>query len=67
MYLCCDGAEKQWERMRSKWNHIHGVTNVWREPAVCGAERVKANGFKALHINQKLMGLIGRIIAASTD
>ena len=70
-YFSLDGKtplkEKQWERMRSKWNHIHGVTNVWREPAVRGAERVKANGSKALHINQRPLRLIGRIIAASTD
>lgn len=32
-----------------------------------GAERVKANGFKALHINQKPLRLIGLIVAASTD
>ena len=70
-YFSLDGKtpldEKQWERMRSKWNHIHGVTNVWREPAVRGAERVKANGLKALHINQKPLRLIGQVIAASTD
>ena len=56
-----------WSRMRAKWNHVHGVTNVWNEPAVRGAERVKGNGTKALHINQKPLRLTDRIIVAATD
>lgn len=70
-YFSLDGktplTEGQWQRMRSKWNHTHGVTNVWSEPAVRGTERVKAKGLKALHMNQKPLRLIDRIIEASTD
>lgn len=70
-YFSLDGKTpltmRQWEGMRSKWNHAHGVTNVWSEPAVRGAERVKAKGLKALHMNQKPLRLIDRIIEASTD
>ena len=70
-YFSLDGktplTASQWARMRSKWNHNHGVTNVWAEPAVRGAERVKSEGLKALHINQKPLRLIDRIISASTD
>ena len=70
-YFSLDGetplTEGQWARMRAKWNHAHGVTNVWREPAVRGSERVKENGLKSLHMNQKSLSLIERIIAASTD
>lgn len=70
-YFSLDGESPltgpQWSRMRAKWNHTHGVTNVWHAPAVRGAERVKAKGVKALHMNQKPLCLIDRIIAASTD
>lgn len=70
-YFSLDGetplTEGQWARMRAKWNHAHGVTNVWREPAVRGSERVKSNGLKSLHMNQKSLSLIERVIAASTD
>lgn len=70
-YFSLDGqtplSREQWEGMRSKWNHTHGITNVWNEPAVRGEERVKAKGLKALHINQKPLRLINRIIEASTD
>lgn len=53
--------------MRAKWNHAHGATNVWREPAMRGSERVKSNGLKSLHMNQKSLCLIERVIAASID
>jgi len=55
-----------WSRMRAKWNHVHGLTNVWQEGAVRGAERLKV-GSAALHGNQKPLSLIERIIAATTD
>ncbi|MFQ6016649.1 MAG: DNA methyltransferase [Kiloniellaceae bacterium] len=70
-YFSLDGktplTEMQWARLRAKWNHIHGITNVWREPAVRGAERLKGKGLKCLHMNQKPLKLIERIILASTD
>ena len=70
-YFSLDGktplTESQWTKMRSKWNHAHGVTNVWTEPAVRGAERVKAKALKALHMNQKPLRLIDRIVMASSD
>lgn len=69
-YFSLDGetplTDRQWERMRSKWNHAHGVTNVWNEPAVRGAERVKSEGLKALHMNQKPLRLIDRTVSASS-
>ena len=59
-----DGAK--WERMRSKWNHAHGLTNVWREPPVHGRERIKAtDGY--LHANQKPLSLMERQVLACTD
>lgn len=69
-YFSLDGVTEltadQWSRMRSKWNHQHGVTNVWQYPAVRGAERVKRNG-KIVHANQKPLELITRLIETTTD
>lgn len=58
---------EQWARMRPKWNHTHGITNVWSEPAVRGAERLKDRNSRILHSNQKPLRLIERIILASSD
>lgn len=57
-----------WSRTRSPFNCPHGVTNVWSRPALRGPERVKTNGTsgKAVHLNQKPLDLMGRIIQAST-
>lgn len=60
-------TEDQWSSMRAKWNHTHGLTNVWREPAVRGLERLKGEGLKCLHMNQKPLKLLERLILASSD
>ncbi len=69
-YFSLDGVEPltahEWSRMRAKFSCDLGVTNVWREPAVRGIERLKS-GLKCLHTNQKPLKLIERIIVASTD
>lgn len=72
LYFSIDGKTPidaaTWNRMRAKWTHVHGVTNVWREPPVHGAERVKeAVGPGYLHANQKPLALMERQILASTD
>lgn len=63
------GTAGQWAAMRSKFNCPHGVTNVWERPALRGAERFKVNGDigKAVHLNQKPLDLMRRIIEASSD
>lgn len=70
-YFSLDGKNSvtgaQWSRMRAKWNHTHGITNVWSEPAVRGSERFKDSQAKAAHANQKSLRLIERIITASSD
>jgi site-specific DNA-methyltransferase (adenine-specific) len=70
-YFSLDGQSavtaERWSRMRAKWNHTHGVTNVWSEPAVRGSERLKNNKAKILHTNQKPVRLIERTILASSD
>lgn len=57
----------EWSRLRAKWNHVHGITNVWTEPAVRGGERLKDEKARVLHGNQKPLRLIERIITASSD
>lgn len=71
-YFSLDGAnpptKTEWERMRSKWNHSHGVTNVWRELPVHGAERIRArdrDGY--LHANQKPLSLMRRQVESCTE
>lgn len=69
-YFSLDGrtplTEAAWAKMRAKWNHVHGVSNVWQEPAVHGNERVRS-GAGYLHANQKPISLMKRQILASTD
>ena len=52
--------------MRAKFHCGIGVTNVWREPAVRGDERLK-NAYKSVHMNQKPVRLLEQIILASSD
>ena len=69
-YFSADGKHPmtagEWEKMRAKFNFINGVTNVWRENAVRGNERIKSD-CKCVHMNQKPLALLERCIAASTD
>lgn len=71
-YFSQDGAAPMsaddWALTRSPFNCPHGVTNVWQRPALRGDERIKANGTsgKAVHLNQKPLDLMHRIVAAST-
>jgi len=53
--------------MRSKFFCPHGVTNVWERNAVRGQERVKTVDGRAVHLNQKPLDLMSRIIEASTE
>ena len=69
-YFSLDGSNPltaaQWARMRSKWHHVHGWTNVWSIPALRGSERIKQNG-KVVHSNQKPLSLVRLLIETSTD
>ena len=69
-YFSLDGqapiTEDVWMGMRAKWNHTHGITNVWQEPAIHGRERIRTDmGY--LHANQKPLALMKRQILACTD
>lgn len=70
-YFSLDGSKPvtaaEWGGMRAKWNHRHGVTNVWSEPAVRGSERLKNDRTKAAHANQKPLRLIEQIVTAASD
>ena len=76
-YFSADGktplTERQWSRLRAKFQCAVGVTNVWREPQVSGAERIQGvrtgmkYKFRSLHGSQKPLKFIDRIVRASTD
>ncbi len=69
-YYSLDGIRpataREWERMRAKFHCDIGITNVWREPAVRGEERLK-RACKCVHMNQKPVRLLEQIIRASSD
>ncbi len=69
-YYSLDGVRpataREWSRMRAKFHCDVGITNVWREPAVRGGERLK-NAYKCVHMNQKPLRLLEQIILASSD
>lgn len=57
----------EWLHLRSKFNCPHGVTNVWARNPLRDDERIKVNNGRAVHLNQKPLDLLRRIIEASTD
>ncbi len=70
-YFSLDGKTPlnadQWAKLRAKWNHTHGVTNVFREPALRNSERLRGRDSKIVHTNQKPLRLIEQTVLASTD
>ena len=69
-YFSLDGrravSPAEWERLRAKFTCEVGVTNVWREAPVRGAERLKT-GRAAAHLNQKPLRLLELALRASSD
>ena len=69
-YFSVDGrrsvSKEEWALMRSKFACPHGVTNVWREPAVRGRERMKTK-YKCVHTNQKPLRLLELALQVSTE
>lgn len=71
-YFSADGirpmTKEEWSRTRTHFSCPHGTTNVWQRNAVRGEERVKTHGSmgKAVHLNQKPLDLMSRIIQAVT-
>lgn len=59
-------TKDEWSKLRSKFYCPIGVTNVWQTPQLRNAERLKSNQ-KAVHLNQKPLSLIKRIIDMTSD
>jgi site-specific DNA-methyltransferase (adenine-specific) len=63
---------EEWAQMRAKFDCPVGITNVWREPQVNGAERIQGvrNGmsymFSSLHGSQKPLRFIEMIVRSCT-
>lgn len=82
-YFSLDGempvTAKEWDMLRHKWRHVHGVTNVWSRPPLHDAERLKGTLRRAAprvhkptrgsaaHLNQKPLEFMERILRAVTD
>lgn len=69
-YFSVDGKKSltgsEWARFRAKFTCEFGVNNVWREPPLNGKERLKV-GAKSIHLNQKPLKFMERIIKATSD
>lgn len=69
-YFSIDGrtplTKENWEDMKPKFNCPFGITNIWSMAQLRNNERIK-KGLKAVHLNQKPLELISRIIEMSSD
>ena len=70
-YFSADGArpmtDAEWAATRAKFRCPHGVTNVWDRPALRGKQRLTTDAGKAIHLNQKPLDLMTRVIEAASD
>lgn len=82
-YFSLDGqtipTEKEWDALRYRWTHQHGVTNVWQRGPLHDAERLKGtlrraaprvykpSPSSAAHLNQKPLEFMERLVVAVTE
>ena len=82
-YFSLDGERpitaREWDALRHKWRHVHGLTNVWQRPPLHDSERLKGtmersaprtykpSAASAAHLNQKPLEFMERQVAAVTD
>ena len=82
-YYSLDGERpvtaKEWDALRYRWRHAHGVTNVWSRPPLHDEERLKGTLRRAAprvhnptaassaHLNQKPLEFMARLITAVTE
>lgn len=82
-YFSLDGKQSvtaaEWESMRHKWNHVHGLTNVWSRPPLHDSERMKGSMRRSAprvykptkasttHLNQKPLELMEHLVYATSD
>lgn len=59
-------SASEWNAMRPVFNCPVGMTNVWRFPQLRNSERLK-NNQKAIHLNQKPLDIITKIIEMSSN
>jgi site-specific DNA-methyltransferase (adenine-specific) len=64
----CPMTGAEWAKTRCHFSCPHGMTNVWQRNPVHGPERIKTHGTsgRAVHLNQKPLDLMTRIIEAAT-
>lgn len=60
-------TKNDWEKYKPKFHCPFGITNVWDIPQLRNKERIKKDGSKALHLNQKPLSIIKKLIEMSTD
>lgn len=81
-YFSLDGkasvTEQEWDALRYRWSHVHGLTNVWSRPALHDRERMRGSLRRSAprvyrptkasttHLNQKPLELMERLIHATT-
>ena len=81
-YFSLDGktpvTAKAWDSLRYRWNHAHGLTNVWSRPPLHDSERLKGTMRRAAprvykptqtsaaHLNQKPLEFMERLFYAAT-
>jgi site-specific DNA-methyltransferase (adenine-specific) len=82
-YFSLDGRApvtgKEWDGLRYRWTHQHGITNVWHRPPLHDAERLKGTLRRAAprvykptsgssaHLNQKPLEFMERMVRAVTE
>ncbi|MEQ7006466.1 DNA methyltransferase [Actinopolymorpha sp. B17G11] len=81
-YFSLDGrgvvTAKEWDGLRHRWNHQHGITNVWHRGPLHDDERLKGTLRRAAprvyrptagssaHLNQKPLEFMERLVKAVT-
>jgi hypothetical protein len=81
-YFSLDGrtvvTAKEWNSLRHRWNHQHGITNVWHRGPLHDDERLKGTLRRAAprvyrptagssaHLNQKPLEFMERLVKAVT-
>ena len=81
-YFSLDGAQsvsaEEWDGLRYRWNHFHGLTNVWQRGSLHDSERLKGSMVRAaprvhtpssgsaVHLNQKPLEFMERQVQAVT-
>ena len=82
-YYSLDGERpvtaKEWDALRYRWRHAHGVSNVWSRRPLHDEERLKGTLRRAAprvhnptaassaHLNQKPLEFMARLITAVTE